>query len=108
MVKSRLSSQGNKSGGGRDEHAAALRAPYCLYKGSRVTLCVTLLCLITMSMCQLITTALLVIISEWSLIVECLPLPFLSHSDFHFPVLPAASNHGKYMTQTLFLIKASF
>lgn len=42
-VKSRLSSQGNKSGGGRAKHAAAPRAPYCLYKGSRVPLCVVLL-----------------------------------------------------------------
>lgn len=63
-------------------------ALYCLYKGSRVSLCVEGMCLITMSMCQLIRTPLLVIITEWSSIGECAALPFLSRGDFRFSRRP--------------------
>lgn len=65
LVKSKPSSQGNKSGGAGSERAPALRALYCLYKGNTVTLCGTFQeCLITLSACRLIGKALLAIISE--------------------------------------------
>lgn len=65
------------------------------------------MCLLILSVFQLIRAALLAIISEWSLIGECVPLGVLSHSDFHLHCLQQVIMRN--MTQRRrFLIKDSF
>lgn len=65
------------------------------------------MCLLIPSALQLIRAALLAIISEWSLIGECVPLGVLSHCDFHLHCLQQVIMRN--MTQRhRFLIKDSF
>lgn len=94
MVKCNVSSQGYEGGGGgrgggpNTPQLGGLCSVISVQGQQSYSLCYASgMCLLTPSVFPLIRAALLVLISEWSLIGERVPLSSLSHSDFHLHCL---------------------